>query len=493
MVGAARIERNLEKHDQLSIISSNPEQLSVLGATIIDDEPNTGEPDPQDRHTSGQFMAQSPSGINYVAGRVNQRTNEGSVNQSVILFRFENGDHQPSVRAELTGNGFDRVTAIAIAPNTDVIIAGHTTSSNFPGFALNSAVIDQHNSKLFVARYSPELKLLSSSILSGEGHILAQDLLVDPDGLIYLTGSTNANDFPTSSNAWSKHLHPAEKPLVVDYGADSFIIALDPTLKTIVSSTLIGGSRDDYAYQLATDSKGNIIVAGNTGSVDFPKTLNTQTSNVLAPKFSNIFVSVLSPDLSVLIDSTVWGGPTSDYLGAMHTTDDGKIHLCGDTTSGYFPVTTDSGTSGMKGGQYEAWYAQLDENLTQVERATFLGGANNDFCNAITVLDDYSVYMALDTNSPELMGENPLLPGNRVQGGLIVRLPGQRSTTQKYQAVEILAALRSSSYTSIRDIFTNGSSIWLTGASDAGASEQFTSIGKATPNRSRLFFVQLGP
>ncbi|MBT5031012.1 MAG: hypothetical protein HOM55_01815, partial [Proteobacteria bacterium] len=263
-------------------------------------------------------------------------------------------------------------------------------------------------------------------------------------------------------------------------------------LRTIVSSTLIGGSRDDYAYQLGTDSKGNIIVAGNTGSSDYPTTRTTPTSTGLTPNFSNIFVSIFSPDLSTLVDSMLWGSPTSDYFGAMHAIDNGEIHLCGHTTSNAFPVTADFATTDMKGGHYEAWYAQLDENLKQVERATYIGGANNDFCNAITVMDDYSVVMALNTNSPELMGENTQYPGNRVQGGLIVRLPGQRSSVQQDQAVEILAALRSSSYTAIRDIFTDGNSIWVTGVSSAGVSGQFTSIGKATPNRSRLFFVQLG-
>ena len=255
LIGAARVERAIEKESTLSIISSDRNRWSVMGASLITHGPGAKQTDPrlsdtllapQKMHTSGQVMVRAPSGINYVAGRTHTRSSNGKTVQSIVIFKFDDGQHLPSAQTELASDGFDRVSSIAIAANGDVVIAGHTSSDSFPGTRLNKVVVNAytpHTSKLFIARYSHDLTLLKSSILEGEGHIIPQDSLISSDGIVYLTGSTNSKDFFTTPGAFSNVLSVAEKPLVVDYGADSFIIALDSNLETIVASTLIGGKR----------------------------------------------------------------------------------------------------------------------------------------------------------------------------------------------------------------------------------------------------------
>jgi hypothetical protein len=500
LIGAARIERILAKTDQLGIISSDPDKWSVIGASVIAHVPGTASPantptankvealspnatlDQNDMHTSGQVMAQSPSGITYIAGRTHTKTQDGKTVQSIVIFRFEENEYLPSAQAELTSDGFDRVSAIAITENGDVVIAGHTSSNSFPGTRLNKAATGEkapYTNSTFVSRYSPELQPLRSSVLEGNGHIITQDLLINTNGNIYLTGSTNASDFPVTPSALSIALSATDEPLVVDYGADSFVITINPNLDTVIAATLLGGSRDDYAYQLDIDINGNIVVAGNTGSSDFPKTVDTKSSTALKPQFSNIFISIIDPNLSELLASSVWGSPTSDYLGALHISDNGSINLCGHTTSNAFPVTDHFTDNSMKGGHYDAWYAQLDQGLMRVERAAYLGGANNDYCSDLTESKNGSIFMVMNTNSPELLGYEAEYPGNQKRGGVIAQIHksiDQDSFGVKL-SIDLIAAFRSGAQSSISSLSVKQQSLWATGLTLAPANYQFTNIG----------------
>jgi hypothetical protein len=505
LIGAVRIDRVIEKGAILSFISSDPDEWSLIGASAISHELEVSQTSPsetvlapQELHTSGQAMVQSPSGINYIAGRTHTRSSNGGTVQSIVIFKFDNSQVLPSAQTELVSGGYDRVSSMAIATNGDVIIAGHTTSDSFPGVRLNDAIANtqthtSHTSKLFVARYSPDLKLLTSSVLGGKGHVIPQDVLIHPNGLVYMTGSTNSEDFITTPGTFSSALSAAETPLIVDYGADSFVIALDSDLKTIAASTLIGGNRDDYAYRLDLDANGNIIVGGNTGSTNFLKTIEINTSASLSPQFSNIFISIFDPHLTTLLASSVWGSPTSDYLRALHVDNGGSLHLCGHTTSDAFPVTSSFVDNTMKGGHYDAWYAQIDQNLKSVQRASYVGGKNNDYCNDVSSANDGSIYLAIDTNSNELLGRSATYPGRRLQGGLIAKIEPSISPGSKEDTIDLIAAFRSGSYTSIKDLTVGDQTMWVTGYSEAEPTDQFISIGAHTVGQPRLIFAQIGP
>ncbi len=57
------------------------------------------------------------------------------------------------------------------------------------------------------------------------------------------------------------------------FGAtDAFILKMNAGGSTLKYSTYFGGSRDDHATAIALDSSGNAYVAGRTTSSDFPGT-----------------------------------------------------------------------------------------------------------------------------------------------------------------------------------------------------------------------------
>jgi len=51
---------------------------------------------------------------------------------------------------------------------------------------------------------------------------------------------------------------------------EAFVTKLDPTGHTVLYSTYLGGSSRNYGNAIALDPSGNIVVAGTSGSNDFP-------------------------------------------------------------------------------------------------------------------------------------------------------------------------------------------------------------------------------
>jgi uncharacterized protein (TIGR03437 family) len=75
-----------------------------------------------------------------------------------------------------------------------------------------------------------------------------------------VTGGTRAVDFPT--------VNPAQ---AANAGlADAFAATISADGGTLMNSTYFGGSQDDGALAAAIDSTGNVILAGQTWSGDFP-------------------------------------------------------------------------------------------------------------------------------------------------------------------------------------------------------------------------------
>src|SRR5205823_10507160 len=99
-------------------------------------------------------------------------------------------------------------------------------------------------------------------------------LALDFHGAPYVTGFTSSQDFPV--------LRPLQN---TNAGSmDAFAIKLNNSLSSIVFGTYLGGSGSEAGNVIAVDSQTSIIVAGPTGSGDFP----------LAGSMQNYLPSVLS-------------------------------------------------------------------------------------------------------------------------------------------------------------------------------------------------------
>ena len=109
--------------------------------------------------------------------------------------------------------------------------------------------------------------LTFSTYLDGSTTDNITAVTTDSSGNIYVTGSTTSTDFPTM-----KPLQPASG-CGLDACNFAFITKLDPTGKTLIYSTYLGGGFLDYGGAIAVDAQGDAIVAGISSSSNFPQAM----------------------------------------------------------------------------------------------------------------------------------------------------------------------------------------------------------------------------
>src|SRR5262245_32114724 len=128
-------------------------------------------------------------------------------------------------------------------------------------------------------------------------------IAVDKAGFMYVTGRTQARDFPLVSPAQAK------------YGGgdnDAYVAKLTPDGQKVLFATFLGGGDADWAEDIAVDDDGNVFVAGSTSSKNFPT-----TTKAFERKFGggdrDGFVVKLNPQ-GVLTYATFIGGGATDRL-----------------------------------------------------------------------------------------------------------------------------------------------------------------------------------
>ncbi len=255
----------------------------------------------------------------------------------------------------LGGSSGDDANAIAIDSEGNVYVAGYTWSYNFP--VTDGAFQTEYSGgwgDAFISKLSSDLTtLLASTYLGGIGYDHAYGIAIDSEGNVYVAGYTGSSDFPVTDGAYQ-----------TEYGGydDAFISKLSSDLTILLASTYLGGSDwDDEAHAIAIDSEGNVYVAGETHSSDFPVTDGAYQSEYSG--WGDAFISKLSSNLTTLLASTYLGGNDSDYANAIAIDSEGNVYVAGKTDSYNFPVT-DSAYQTEFGGGDDAFISKLDSNLS---------------------------------------------------------------------------------------------------------------------------------
>lgn len=185
------------------------------------------------------------------------------------------------------------------------------------------ALGDYDPSKFLVI--DPILSLVYATPFGGSGTDKAYRLKVTSDGTAYITGETSSTDFPTSSPYQGANAG----------GVDTFVAAFSPDGQTLLSSTYIGGSGDDYGFGIDVDDTGNIFLSIQTNSTDFPTNNPFQASN--AGSIDSAIVQ-LDPSGSALLYATYLGGSNVDTPSAVAVDADGSMYIAGMTQSTDYPL-----------------------------------------------------------------------------------------------------------------------------------------------------------
>ena len=274
----------------------------------------------------------------------------------------------------------------------------------FPGlpFLLPAQTVSPVNTKLSGV-------LIASTYLGGSDTELfvtaldQVDVLVHPNGDIYICGATKSNDFPTTSGVFQSLYGGGE--------SETFIARLNPELSTLIAATYLGGSKEDCASSIAVDEDGNICIAGFTTSPDFPTTPGAydQTYNDVSSGGGDVFISILTPELDELVASTYLGGTLSERFHHFRMAIDtnGNIFVGGGTLSFNFPVTPNAFLTHALDGGNDMFISKLSGDLTDLIASTYFGGLYWDLLTDLLVTPQNQVCICGNTAANNF----PLTPG----------------------------------------------------------------------------------
>ena len=171
------------------------------------------------------------------------------------------------------GTNRDSGFGISIDPSGNAYVTGHTYSPNFPvtlgAFRTtcgNNGQCD-NSDDAFALKLSPNgSSFVYSTFLGGGSNDEGRAIAVDSDGYAHVAGSTYSTNFPVTLNA----IQPSRGGT----NNDAFVSVLDPSGTSLVYSSYLGGgggvSGGDQALGIALDLAGDVWVAGQTDSSDFP-------------------------------------------------------------------------------------------------------------------------------------------------------------------------------------------------------------------------------
>lgn len=231
----------------------------------------------------------------------------------------------------LGGSKDEQGNGIAVDANGNITIVGQTTSTNFPFVnAIRSTVNFNSNCTTgFVTKLNPAVPSYTFSTYLGGGQCdVANGVATDSSGNIYVTGRTGSTDFPLA-NA----VQPIFGGSQFSDAFDGFVSKLTPAGSLIYSTYLGGANGADSGFAITADTSGNAYVTGNTASTNFP-TVNP----IQACTGSDVFVTKLTSDGSVLAYSTCLGGAGFDTGRGIAVDSTNNAYVTGSTDSANFPI-----------------------------------------------------------------------------------------------------------------------------------------------------------
>lgn len=191
---------------------------------------------------------------------------------------------------------------------------------------------------------------------------------------------------------------------------DAFLMKLDPEDYSVIFSTYLGGTDNDRALDLGFDDKGNIYLAGVTESLQFPTASPVQAT--LRGNF-DYFVSRFSPNGASLPFSTYFGGSGQENLARILVESSGAFVLVGWTTSRNYPLA--NAFSGTLAGPDDIVITRIDFNGV-LQFSSFLGGSSFDRAYGADVDSNGAVIVTgetLSTDFPVMNGFQAQLKGPR--------------------------------------------------------------------------------
>ena len=330
------------------------------------------------------------------------------------------------------GTGTDELGAIRVRSDGAIVLAGTTSSTDFPVTANAEQRTLRGGTDGFVSVIAPDGRTLAASTyFGGSGLDRIEDLALGGarGDQPFVVGTTTSSDLPRTTGAAFPTALGGEDAFAARFAAD-----LSTDASATRYATYLGGAASDRATGLALAPGGALSITGSTSSEDFPVTAGAaQTANLGG---GDGFIARLRFDGSVLEYGTYLGGTSIDrpldialdargnqyvagltfstdlpattadapgtwfvaridsssgaigycrYVGPVHdgaawtiqASASGEAHVAGSTNSAVFPTTADAVRRGPRGA-LDLAFVRLSADGSQILHASVIGGEGDD-------------------------------------------------------------------------------------------------------------------
>jgi len=269
----------------------------------------------------------------------------------------------------------------------------------------------------------------------------------DDDGNLYAGGIVFGTGYPISNGAYDGVFSGGDGLYKIDMGISKF----SSDGSNLLYSTYIGGSGNETPNSIITNGQDELYILGVTSSPNYPVSSNAYqtsfnggtTTTQIAVQFrgTDIVISKLSADGTVLLNSTLLGGTKNDGLnvstlnynygdvfrGEIILDKAGDVLITSSTQSDDFPIVNGSNTT--LGGNQDAIVAKMSPDLTTLIWSTYLGGSQDDAGYSLQVSSSNNIFVSGGTKStglPFASGHTSTFQGGAADG-FVVEIDGGTS------------------------------------------------------------------
>jgi len=330
----------------------------------------------------------------------------------------------------LGGSSVDEANGIARDAAGNIYLTGSTGSSDFP-HTTGAAHAIGASRDAFVVKLDPSgRQILYATHFGGNSIEQAAGIAVDAGGFAHVVGSTSGQGFPVTFgrclDIWQStfyvRLNPDGTPasatclddsngaaVAVDAAGDAYVVGLarknfSPLINpmkvtypagagsqgflakfsgnSISFSTLLGGSRDDWANDVEVTSRG-IYVGGAGFSTDYP---GAPRNPALAGNWTGWITKVRLDGVAILGTTLLDGADKTDEVRSLQVDAAEVVHATGWTNSTTFPVTPGAAQSSLAGAS-DAFYATIPAPTNTIgdpSYVSYFGGASDDLAYALS-------------------------------------------------------------------------------------------------------------
>jgi len=305
-------------------------------------------------------------------------------------------------------------------------------------------------------------ELISHTYIGGKGNDFPHSMIVNDNNELYMLGSSNSYDYPTTLNAIQRQ-NGGELAgrLISDYESDIVVSVMNNDFSQLLHSTYYGaegtdgqnylsqsdifpkpinnsGTKlnlnfvnygDEYKGEIVLDKQGNVYISSMSSSKNFPTKNGFQNNKPISSTGVDTLQAGVVLKLNPSLTNTLWAsyltGPNHDAAYGIKVGASGDLYVSGCISNGHTFVTPDShkGAGGGNDGLFEldGYVAKINPNGSSIDQLRLIGTTGHDQVFFVQIGPNDGVYVMGQTDKSNEINVSPIGTYKGKSGGMFIR------------------------------------------------------------------------